>query len=95
MTTTVGNKRQPVTSNDVYVGRPTKFGNPFSHLPGTLAIHRVATRAEAIEAYERWLRRNPVLVAAAKRELKGRRLVCWCYPLPCHADVLARVAEEP
>lgn len=37
------------------------------------------------------------LVEAARRELKGKQLACWCAPLPCHGDVLAAVAdgEEP
>lgn len=28
------------------------------------------------------------------RELRGRDLACWCTPLPCHADVLLRLANE-
>jgi len=96
VTTTVASKRMHCTPDDVYVGRPTKFGNPFSHLPHqTLARNRVATREEAVAKYEAWIRANPTLMAAAKAELKGRRLICWCHPLPCHADVLARIAEEP
>jgi len=78
----------------VYVGRPTKWGNPFSHQNGTLAEFKVATRDEAVDAYERWLVEQPDLVAAAKRELRGKPLVCWCSPAKCHATVLARVANE-
>lgn len=78
---------------DVYVGRPSDFGNPFSHKDGTLAEHRVATREEAISRYEAWLMAQPALVERVKRELRGKVLACWCAPLPCHADVLARVAN--
>lgn len=77
----------------VYVGRPTKWGNPYSHLVGAGLIH-VASRGEAIRRYEEWLRSKPALLAAAKRELRGKDLVCWCAPLACHADVLIRVANE-
>jgi hypothetical protein len=31
---------------------------------------------------------------AAKRELKGKDLVCYCAPLACHGDVLSRIANE-
>ncbi len=27
-------------------------------------------------------------------ELRGEDLVCWCAPLPCHADVLLELANE-
>jgi hypothetical protein len=78
----------------VYVGRPSPWGNPFSHLPGTLAQYHVPTRAAAIAAYEAWLLAQPEMVARVKRELAGRDLVCWCYPSACHAEVLLRVANQ-
>jgi len=78
----------------VYVGRPTAFGNPFSHMTGTLAAHRVRTRHEAIVAFERWFVAQPALIERAKLELRGKDLVCWCAPLPCHAAVLLRIANS-
>jgi hypothetical protein len=78
---------------DVYIGRPSKWGNPFSHLPRSQAETRVASREEAIACYETWLLSQPALVAAAKRELRGKVLGCWCAPLPCHGHILARVAD--
>ena len=83
-------KRAPY---DVYIGRPSEWGNPFSHLERSAAAFRVATRKEAIEAYEKWLLEQPELVARVKRELRGKVLGCYCAPLPCHGDVLARVAN--
>ena len=82
-------------SYDVYIGRPSKWGNPFSHKAGTLARHRVASREEAIERYREWLLRQPELVAKAKQELRGKVLGCWCSPLACHGDVLAEIANTP
>jgi hypothetical protein len=70
----------------VYVGRPTVWGNPF-------VIGRDGTRAEVIAAYEAWLVETG-LIEAAKRELRGHDLACHCAPLPCHADVLLRIANE-
>ena len=80
---------------DVQIGRPTKWGNVFSHLNGTLAQHKVASREEAIAKYEEWLIAQPELVAEAKAQLKGKVLGCWCHPLACHGDVLSRIANEP
>ena len=72
---------------EVYVGRPSKWGNPF-------VTGRDGTREEVIAKHEKWFLSQPELVAEAKRELRGKVLGCWCAPLACHADVLARVANE-
>lgn len=79
---------------DVYVGRPSPFGNPFSHRPSSVAEFRVKTRAIAIARFEEWLMTDPDLVARVKRELRGKVLGCWCAPKACHAEVLARVAND-
>lgn len=71
----------------IYVGRPTKWGNPFREVDE-------GSRAGAIARFERWLlEERPDLVQAAKIELRGRDLSCWCTPLACHADVLLRIAN--
>ena len=79
---------------DVYIGRPSKWGNPFSSKQGTLADFRVASTEEALASYERWLLSQPELVAMARNELRGKVLGCWCAPKKCHGDILARVANE-
>lgn len=93
-TTVVHCKREPF---DVYIGRAKgprgKWGNPFSHLPGTLAQFRVMTREEAISRYEQWILTQPQLLADLS-ELRGKVLGCWCKPLACHGDVLARLADS-
>lgn len=83
------NKRThaPPSKNSVYIGRPSIWGNPF-------VIGRDGDREQVIEKYRRWLESNPALVARAKTELKGKNLVCWCAPLPCHGDVLLSLANE-
>jgi hypothetical protein len=80
---------------DVFIGRPSKWGNPFTHLQhlgGPLVI--VDTREEAVARYEEWLMSQPELVAAAKKELRGKVLGCFCSPLSCHGDVLLKVANS-
>lgn len=79
---------------DIYIGRPSKWGNPFTHtgsdVAGTIVV---ASREEAINRYEEWIQDQPELLADL-HELKGRVLGCWCKPRACHGDVLARLAEE-
>ncbi len=79
---------------DIYVGRPSKFGNPFSHKYGTTAKYLVESREEAVQKFEEWLLAQPELVKMVKKELKGKTLGCWCKPLACHGDVLLRIANE-
>jgi hypothetical protein len=80
---------------DVYIGRPSKWGNPFTHLSSTkYGQFYVKTREESIASYENWLLQQPNLVDEAKLELKGKVLGCWCAPLSCHGDVLMRIANS-
>lgn len=71
---------------DIYIGRPSKWGNPF-------VIGRDGTRSEVIEKYEQWLLTQPQLLADL-HELRGMTLGCWCAPRACHGDVLARYAND-
>lgn len=90
----------------VYVGRPTKFGNPFVvgekygwGVPGSAEIEGpfqpIKDRREATAAFRSWLEDQHDLVDAARTELRGKDLACFC-PLdqPCHADVLLELANQ-
>ena len=87
------NKRSiMVPDNAVYIGRPSKWGNPFKVYPnmrGGLFAQQIA-----VMSYREYIKEHPELIEAARMELKGRDLVCWCAPLLCHADVLLRLANE-
>jgi hypothetical protein len=72
---------------DVYIGRPSKWGNPFE-------IGRDGDRAEVIEKHRVWFMAQPDMIREAKAELKGKRLGCFCAPLPCHGDIYAKVADQ-
>jgi hypothetical protein len=80
--------------DSIYIGRPSCWGNQFSHLDDTLAKFKVESRAEAIQKYEEWIRSKPEMIAMIKKELKGRILSCWCSPRLCHGHVLAWIANE-
>ena len=87
--------------NVVYVGRPSKWGNPFTHKPGSSAPWRVETAQQAVDAYRIWLEvdEEPQReLRAAIGELEGKVLVCTCQSSaeegpPCHAEVLVRLAN--
>jgi hypothetical protein len=75
-------KREP---HHVYIGRPSKWGNPF-------VVGKHGVRGECIALYESWLRENAALIAALD-ELRGLVLGCWCAPRACHGDLLVRLAN--
>lgn len=81
----------------VYVGRPTKWGNPLKVIASRTDPSGAWAWKSAVRIYERMLRAGelPVTSKDAKAELRGKDLVCWC-PLdaPCHADVLLKVANR-
>jgi hypothetical protein len=77
---------------DIYIGRPSKWGNPFTFKQGTIAEF-VVPKDEVLVRYEAWLKQQPELMASL-HELKGKTLGCWCHPKPCHGDILARLADE-
>lgn len=72
--------------NTVYVGRPSKWGNPVVHPCSKVAADQFRKICKAL----------PPLRAQIRRELRGKNLACWC-PLdqPCHADVLLELANSP
>ena len=80
---------------DVYVGRPSKWGNPYSHKRSSLAKFKTATRTEAVEKFKNLLACDAELYRAARRSLRGKVLGCWCAPQQCHGDVLAKLANAP
>lgn len=74
---------------DVYIGRPSPWGNPFR-------VGRDGTRDEVVDKYREWLLSSP----AGERLLRwlpfleGKRLGCFCSPESCHGDVLVALFME-
>lgn len=73
--------------NAVYVGRPTRWGNPYT-------IEECGSRETAVTCFRISRSTMPQERALIKRELAGKDLMCWC-PLDkqCHADVLLAIAN--
>lgn len=77
-------KKEPY---DVYIGRPSKWGNPFQ-------IVKDGTREEVIKKYRAYI--MEVLWdedGDQLSELQGKTLGCWCAPKACHGDVLLELAN--
>ncbi len=77
-----------VVDNTVLIDRRTRWGNPFR-------LGADGSRDEVIALYraDLWRRiRAGEISLEELAELDGCWLACWCEPLPCHGDVLARAA---
>ena len=75
-----------IPTSAIYIGRPSKYGNPFS-------ISKDHSRNEVIKMYEDYILSHPDL-DEIKTELKGKDLVCFCSPKKCHGDILIRLAND-
>ena len=80
----IENKRT-YTGTGVYIGRPSKWGNPF-------VIGKDGDRNEVVRKYEEWILKSPLMESLD--ELKGHTLICWCAPEACHGDVLKKLCED-
>lgn len=93
-------------ADTIYVGRGTKWGNPFTVSDAREIGYRNPQEAAAM-AYEKWLAGNSdyqpsafaaqrLLILADLMKLQGVDLACWCAPgAPCHGDVLLKMANQP
>jgi hypothetical protein len=84
-------------AHDVYIGRPSIWGNPFTHDKKNVrrGMILVESREKAIELYEIYVRdkveRKELLDL---KEIAGKTLGCWCAPKSCHGDVLVKLCRE-
>lgn len=75
---------------DVYIGRGSAFGNPYSHLKYSKAQFIVDSREESIVKYKEWFYeqlKDPEFLKLVL-SLKGKTLGCYCKPKNCHGDII-------
>lgn len=86
----------------IYVGRPTRWGNPFvvgqtivppicSYTPTPVYVR---DREHAVRLFRRWFTGSVVRCTDVVPILGGHDLACWCPPGPCHADVLLELSNS-
>lgn len=80
-------KTDNIPVDAVYIGRGSKWGNPFR-----IGTH--GNRRQVIEKYRLFINSKPILLEEAKKELKNKDLVCWCAPRACHGDILMEIANK-
>ena len=85
----------------VYIGRGSKFGNPFSHIDISTALVKVETRDEAVDNHKKWLNgeikleMDPPSYMEIIEELQNRILGCFCNSdQRCHGDNYISIIEN-
>lgn len=75
--------------NTVYVGRPTKYSNPYK-----IGTDLNLTREQAVNLFRQYIGKA-YDIDEIKEDLKGKNLACFCkIGEACHADVLLQIANE-
>ena len=85
MTKVINIRDKKGTPDEVYIGRGSKWGNPFH-------IGLDGTREQVIRDYEEYAinKFSPQDIEV----LRGKTLVCYCKPQSCHGDVLIELLRE-
>lgn len=86
------NKKDVGAEAGVYIGRGSKWGNPF-------VIGQHGTREEVIAKYRDYAWEKYSIMKAEGygdwlKELRGKDLVCFCAPLQCHGEVLLEMIDD-
>lgn len=95
------------TNSDVYVGRGSVLGNPYTSIKNrnTLAEQQCDSREESINNFEIYLNEkikkgnNKICdelnrIYKLSKENDNIYLVCFCKPKDCHGDIIKKVIEE-
>ncbi len=91
------------SDNEVYIGRAGKghdgvFGNPVIKGRNCFMCGKVhRDSGSTLPCYEEWLQiklEQDADFAQAVGGLRGKTLVCFCKPGPCHGDVLIKYVGE-
>lgn len=101
----VNKHKHQSTPNDVYIGRGSILGNPFTgskNIKQTKALYQCSSREEAVEKYREYLlekikNKDKAICNELNRLYKKIKdgetiyLVCFCKPKKCHGDVVRDV----
>ncbi len=93
----VKNWRKPPGA--IYVGRPSRWGNPFrvgdEYKPSHVSLVTTLTLENCLQVHEQYARDRRDEDAGWLEPLRDQDLMCWCsLTSPCHADVLLKLANE-
>lgn len=86
----------------IYIGRPTLYGNHFTHHRMLKDLIIVPSQEDAVIAFREWLygwkythleQTRRIKILQNLKELEGKLLGCYCEPGPCHGNVYIDMLE--
>lgn len=80
----------------IYIGRPGKYGNPYSSKDSNIAIS-VENKEESLKLFREYIDKNPNLIDDLINEMSEKgvyKLGCWCKPTKCHGDIYIEKIKE-
>lgn len=103
----VNKYKHNITNNDIYIGRGSPLGNPFTSIKNKLtkAKYICETREESIKKYEIYLRKEILLknkdickelnnIYLREKNGFNTYLICFCKPKKCHGDIIKKIIYE-
>lgn len=102
MITVVNKYKHTPTKNDVYIGRGSVLGNPFTSIKDktTLAEFVCDSREESVESFRKYI--DEKIASKDKKicdelnriyKIQDVNLVCFCKPKSCHGDEIKKIIE--
>ena len=80
-------KTHGIPPGATYIGRGSPWGNPFVMGPD-------GNRNDVIRKFEVYAREKLAEDPGWLAPLRGRDIVCFCAPLPCHGHVIQILIED-
>jgi uncharacterized protein YeaO (DUF488 family) len=103
MITVVNKYKHTPTENDVYIGRGSALGNPFTSIKDktTLAQFVCDSREESVESFREYIEEK---IASKDKKIcdelnriyrmESVNLVCFCKPKSCHGDIIKKIIDN-
>lgn len=106
MINVVNKYKHTLSNTDIYIGRGSILGNPFTSIKDkqTKALEVCESREESINRFRGYItkeieNKNPLICQELNRiyklALKGNvNLICFCKPKDCHGDIIKEIIES-
>ena len=110
MITVVNKYKHTPTESDVYIGRGSPLGNPFTSRPVTTTSAKIQadSREDSINRYRKYIygilqsdSSEMYTIGKGLNEIISKldkhgyvNLVCFCKPKDCHGDVIKKIIED-
>lgn len=86
-----GRKPQQIRHGEVYIGRPINMGGwrlQGSEYANPFKVGKDGDIHEVLRKYKEHIKGRDL------SPLKGKKLACWCFPSPCHGNVLVELLNS-